>query len=96
MPIGVVHAFINPTDTIVEVYNTHEPALRMENYFEDACKAIDKVTDYRKKDFKMNLKGMIYFSTLMSRYRNEIIAKDPPDVAVKVLGFIGRFIGIKI
>ena len=96
VPARVVHAFRNPTDKIVEVYNTHQPALRMENYFEDACKAIDKVTDNRKKDFKMNLKGMIYFSTLMSKYRNEIIAKNPPDDAVRLLGFIGRLIGIKI
>lgn len=96
VPAGVVHAFRNPTDKVVKVYNTHQPAFRMEDYFEDASKAIYKLTDNKRKPFKMDLKGMIYFSTLMSKYRNEIIAKNPPDIAVRFLGFIGRLAGIKI
>jgi mannose-6-phosphate isomerase-like protein (cupin superfamily) len=96
VPIGVVHAFRNPTDKVVKVFNTHQPALGMENYFEDACRTIDKITGNRKKPFTMGIKGMIYFSVLMSKYRSEIIAKDPPDIAVRLLGFIGRLAGIKI
>ena len=94
VPKGMTHAFRNPTEKIVTVYNTHQPALRMENYFEDVCKVLDKLTDNRAKDFKMNLKGMLYMSVLMNNYRNEIIAKDPPDVAIKFLGFISKLIGI--
>ena len=94
VPKGMTHAFRNPTEKIVTVYNTHQPALRMENYFEDVCKVLDKLTDNRTKDFKMNLKGMLYMSVLMNNYRNEIIAKDPPDVAIKFLGFISKLIGI--
>lgn len=96
VPIGVVHAFRNPSDKVVKVFNTHQPALRMENYFEDVCKTIDKITVNRKKPFKMDLKGMLYFSILMSKYRNEIIAKDPPDLAVRFLGFMGKLTGFKI
>jgi len=66
----------------------------MENYFEDVCKVLDKLTDSRTKDFRMNLKAMLYMSVLMNNYRNEIIAKDPPDVAIKFLGFISKLIGI--
>jgi mannose-6-phosphate isomerase-like protein (cupin superfamily) len=94
VPKGVTHAFRNPTDKIVEVYNTHQPALKMENYFEDVCKVLDKLTDNRKKGFKMNFKSMLYFSTLMSAYRGDIIAKSPPDLLVKLLGFIGKVKGI--
>ncbi len=94
VPKGVTHAFRNPTEKIVTVYNTHQPALRMENYFEDVCKVLDKLTDSRTKDFKMNLKARLYMSVLMNNYRNEIIAKDPPDAAIKLLGFISKFIGI--
>ena len=94
VPKGMTHAFRNPTEKIVTVYNTHQPALRMENYFEDVCKVLDKLTDNRIKDFKMNLKAMLYMSVLMNNYRNEIIAKDPPDVAIKFLGFISKLIGI--
>jgi len=94
VPKGMTHAFRNPTEKIVTVYNTHQPALRMENYFEDVCKVLDKLTDNRTKDFRMNLKAMLYMSVLMNNYRNEIIAKDPPDVAIKFLGFISKLIGI--
>jgi mannose-6-phosphate isomerase-like protein (cupin superfamily) len=94
VPKGVTHAFRNPTEKIVTVYNTHQPALRMENYFEDVCKVLDKLTDSKTKDFKMNLKTMLYMSVLMNNYRNEIIARNPPDTAIKLLGFISRLIGI--
>lgn len=94
VPKGVAHAFRNPTEKIVTVYNTHQPALKMENYFEDVCKVLNKVTDNRTKDFKMNLKTMVYMSVLMNNYRNEIIAKNPPDVAIKVLGLVGKLAGI--
>jgi mannose-6-phosphate isomerase-like protein (cupin superfamily) len=94
VPKRVTHAFRNPSEKIVTVYNTHQPALRMENYFEDVCKVLDNVTDNRTKNFKMNLKAMLYMSVLMNNYRNEIIAKNPPDVAIKLLGFISKLIGI--
>jgi mannose-6-phosphate isomerase-like protein (cupin superfamily) len=95
VPIGVTHSFRNPTEKTVTVYNTHQPALKMENYFEDVCKVLDKVTVNRTKDFNMNLKSMLYMSVLMSNYRDEIIAKKPPDGAIRFLSFIGKFIGIK-
>jgi mannose-6-phosphate isomerase-like protein (cupin superfamily) len=91
---GVTHAFRNPTDKNVTVFNTHQPALRMENYFEDVCKVLDKLTDNRTKAFKMNLNTMLYMSVLMNNYRNEIIAKSPPDAAIKVLGLVGKMTGI--
>jgi mannose-6-phosphate isomerase-like protein (cupin superfamily) len=90
VPIGVTHCFRNPGDRIVTVYNTHQPAFRMENYFEDVCKVLDVVTDNRKEKFKMNLQTMIYMSLLMNNYRHEIIAKSPPDFAIKALGAIGK------
>lgn len=93
---GVAHTFRNPTDKTVKVYNTHEPALKMENYFEDVCKTVDKVTDNGKKAFKPNLNAMIYFSMLMKRYKNEIIAKGTPPIAINLLGFIGKLQGRKL
>lgn len=95
VPIGVTHAFRNPTDELVRVYNTHQPAFRMENYFEDVCKVLDKITDNRTKNFRMNLKTMLYMSVLMNNYRNEIIAKDPPDAAIRVLGVVSKLLGLR-
>ncbi len=95
VPIGVTHAFRNPTNKIVTVFNTHQPSLRMEEYFEDVCKVLDKVTNNRTKDFKMNLKAKLYLGVLMNNYRNDIIAINPPDFAVKILGHIGKLFDIK-
>jgi mannose-6-phosphate isomerase-like protein (cupin superfamily) len=95
VPTGVTHAFRNPTNNIVTVFNTHQPALNMEAYFEDVCRVLDKVTNNRTKDFKMNLKAKLYLGVLMNNYRNDIIAINPPDFAVKILGKIGKLLGIK-
>lgn len=94
VPAKVTHAFRNPGDKIVFVYNTHQPAFRMENYFEDVCKVLDIVTDNRQKGFKMNMKTMLYMSVLMNKYRSEIIAKSPPDFAIKSLGVIAGLLKI--
>lgn len=77
------------------VYNTHQPALRMEHYFEDVCKVLDRVTENRQSAFRMNLKTMLYMGVLMNNYRNEIIAKRPPDFAIKLLGGVARRAGIR-
>jgi hypothetical protein len=76
------------------VFNTHSPALRMENYFEDVCIVLDKLTENRTKTFTMNLRTKLYMSVLMNNYREEIIARSPPDAAIKILGFISKLMGI--
>lgn len=92
---GITHCFRNPTDKIVTVFNTHQPAFRMENYFEDVCKVLDKLTQNRTREFKMNLSTKLYMSVLMNNYRHEIIAKSPPDAAIRILGQVSRLLGIK-
>jgi mannose-6-phosphate isomerase-like protein (cupin superfamily) len=95
VPVGVAHTFRNPTDRVVTVYNTHEPALRMKEYFEEVSQVLDKVTDRKQKPFRMNPKTMLYMGVLMNRFRPEIIAVSPPDPAVRVLGWVGRMFGLK-
>ncbi len=92
---GVLHSFRNATDKVAKVFNTHQPALKMENYFEGVCKAINELTNNGKKELKMNLRGKIYFCSLMDQYRNEIIAKSPPSFIIKIFGFIGRLKGLR-
>lgn len=95
VPKWVKHAFRNPTERIVTVYNTHQPALRMENYFEDVCKVLDKITNNRTSPFRMNARTMMYMSVLMNNYRDEIIARNPPDSAIKLLGFVSKLLGLR-
>ena len=92
---GVTHTFRNPTSSIVEVYNTHEPAFDMESYFEDVCKVVHLASNNRTKPVNMkNLKTLFLLGVLMNNYRKEIIAVNPPDFLVRNIGMIGKFIGI--
>lgn len=95
VPIGVKHAFRNPSQQVVTVFNTHQPALKMESYFEDVCKILDKLTSNKEKNFKMNAKAMLYMGVLMKNYRTEIIATNPPDIAIKLLGSIGNLLRLR-
>lgn len=93
---GVKHTFRNPTSEVVQVYNTHEPAFAMEDYFEDICRLLDEVTANRQKPFKMDFNAKLYMGVLMNKYRREIVATNPPDFAVRLLGWMGKMKGIKL
>lgn len=95
VPAGITHSFRNPGNNIVNVFNTHQPAFRMEQYFEDVVKVVDKITRNRTVHLRMNLRAKLYLGVLMNRYRQEIIAKSPPDLAVRILGGIGKVMGMK-
>ncbi len=95
VPKGVTHMFRNPTDKIVKVYNTHQPALKMEEFFRDGEKFINRITNNRTKDFKFNFKAKLHMSVVASKYRNEIVGVKPPDFALRLLGVIGKLMGIK-
>ncbi len=93
--IGVKHAFRNHTDKIVKVYNTHEPAFDMEDYFEDVCKVVELAKNRKTNKVSMkNIKTLLLFGTLMRNYRKEIVAVDPPDFLVRILGNISKILGI--
>lgn len=94
VPKGVAHTFRNPSSQTVTVYNTHQPALQMENYFEDVCIVLIKLTSDGAEEMKMNFKAKLYMSVLMNNYRQEILARRPPDFAIKCLGLIAKLAGI--
>lgn len=92
---GVTHTFRNPTNSLVKVYNTHESALNMEDYFEDVSKVLDRATQNRTKALSMkSIKTMLLLGRLMSNYRREIIAVKPPDFLIRTMGKVARIIGI--
>lgn len=93
--IGVKHAFRNPTNKIVKVYNTHEPALDMEGYFEDVEQVAKQTKNKETGQVNMkNFKTLLLFGKLMQNYRKEIIAVNPPDFLVRTLGTIANIMGI--
>lgn len=95
VPKGVTHMFRNPSDQVVKLYNTHQPALRMQEFFEDGEKFLIRMTNNRTKEFKLDFKAKLNMSVVASKYRNEIIGVKPPDFALRILGIIGKLMGIK-
>ncbi len=92
---GVYHSFRNPGGQIVKVFNTHQPALQMESYFEGICKAVELATNKGEKELKMDFKSKMYMSVLVDQYSNEIRMKNPPAIIIKIMAFIGRMKGIR-
>ncbi len=92
---GVYHSFRNPTNEIAKVFNTHHPALKMENYFEGICKAVSEITNNGEKELKMDFKSKMYMSVLANQYRNEIVMKTPPAFVIKAMAFIGKLYGVR-
>jgi mannose-6-phosphate isomerase-like protein (cupin superfamily) len=92
---GVTHTFRNPGTEIVKVYNTHEPAFNMEHYFEDICKVLDRATENRTREIHMKSpKTMLLMGVLMNKYRQEIIAVNPPDFLIRLMAKIGKVLKV--
>jgi mannose-6-phosphate isomerase-like protein (cupin superfamily) len=93
---GEFHSFRNPTAQVAKVFNTHQPALRMENYFEGICKAVSEITNNGEKELKWDLKSKMYMCVVLNEFPKEIVMKTPPAFIVKTMAFIGRLRGIKL
>jgi len=89
--IGQPHTFRNKSDAIARVYNTHQPAMDFKGFFTGLH---DFSQSGLVKEGKMTFKGMLGISTLFTNYPKEIVSVNPPAFIMKVLGTLGRAIGI--
>ena len=78
---------------IARVYNTHEPALRFDEYFEGLHQLVARGIVSQRG---MTPKALLHLALLMSSYPNEIISVKPPDLLMRLLGRLGRFLGYHI
>ena len=74
---------------ITRVYETHQPAMRYGEFFEDLSKVINSGV---VEEGKMTLKALIYVSVLWTKYKDEIRSVNPPYPVMVLLGFIGRLL----
>jgi mannose-6-phosphate isomerase-like protein (cupin superfamily) len=89
---GVPHTYKNSTDKIITVYNTHEPAMQFENFFEGLGKVCNSGVIKNKK---MNINAIQSMSILWTKYPNEIKSVKPPSFIMKIMSWIGKLRGIK-
>lgn len=87
------HTFRNRSDAVTRVYQTHQPALKMAQYFEGLHKiAHSGVT----RNGEITFKAMLYLSLLMVSFKEEMIPINPPAPVANVLGFLGKLAGYRI
>jgi quercetin dioxygenase-like cupin family protein len=93
VPKGVPHTFRNSSDAQARVYQTHQPALKMAQYFEGLHKiAHSGVT----KNGAMTFKALLYLSLLMASFKDELIPVNPPAPVANALGLLGKLAGYRI
>ena len=90
VPPGVRHTFRNPTDRVTRVYNGHSPALNIGEYFETIHRIVE--SGAVRKDH-MTLKAMLYLSTVMVRFTNEIVSTKPPHAVVMASAKLANLLG---
>ena len=87
---GEPHTFKNITNKYVRVYNTHQPAMRFEDFFKGLHKFAKSGL---VKNGKMSFRSVVGISTLWTNYPDEIISVQPPSFVMKALGALGRMTG---
>ena len=90
---GMPHSFRNISNETTRVYNTHQPAMRFDQYFETVYKLTNSMVI---RPDQLTLKALLYLSILHTKYKDEIQFVSPPYVVFQIFGFIGRLLGYKL
>jgi len=89
---ATVHGFRNSTDTVARAINTHDPGLRILEYW----KEIERLVRQGKVTGMSGLRNGIYLSLLVMEFRREIVVVRPPDWFLRILAKLGRAFGFKL
>jgi mannose-6-phosphate isomerase-like protein (cupin superfamily) len=89
----VPHTFRNDSAETTRVYNTHQPAMEFDQYFEGLHKLANSGII---KSSQMTFKAILYLAVLMTSHPDEIRSVNPPALVIQVFGFIGRLLGYKV
>jgi mannose-6-phosphate isomerase-like protein (cupin superfamily) len=90
---GVPHTFRKTGSETTRVYNTHQPAMKFDQFFEGMYKLTN--SDGGKSN-KMTLRAILYLSILYTSYPDEIQSVRPPNAIMQVFGFIGRLLAYEV
>jgi len=93
---GVAHTFRNASNEATRVYNTHQPAMRFDQFFEALYKLANSGVSKSTQRRPLTFKDILYVSVVYTSYKDEIQSVRPPYALLQVLGFIGRLLGYKM
>ena len=89
---ATVHGFRNSTDTVARAINTHDPGLRILEYW----KGIERLIRQGKVTAVSGLRSGIYLSLLAMEFRREVVVVRPPDWFLRMLAKLGRMFDFKL
>lgn len=90
---GVPHTFRNSSAKVARVFNSHQPAMRYDEYFEGLGRITSRgILSAQRVTFK----AILHLAVLMTSYREEIISVRPPDAVMRLLGRGGRLLGYEV
>ena len=87
---GVPHTFRNASQVAARVYNTHEPAMRFDEYFEGLERIVNSAVP---PDGKVTPKAILYLSVLMNSFKDEIRSVQPPYIVTRIFAALGKLLG---
>ena len=90
---GVPHTFRNSSADVVRIYNTHEPAMRFDQYFEGLGRLTSRGIISGQR---ITPKAILHLAMLMTSHEKEIISVRPPHLLMRMFGRIGRWLGYRI
>jgi mannose-6-phosphate isomerase-like protein (cupin superfamily) len=92
IPKGTVHGFRNSTETAARALNTHDPGLRIQEYWE----RMEQLIQQRKVTGMSGLKNGIYLSLHLMQFRREVVLVRPPDWFLRALAKLGAAFGFRL
>jgi mannose-6-phosphate isomerase-like protein (cupin superfamily) len=90
---AIPHTYRNASLGTTRVYNTHQPALKFDEYFE-GLHTLAKRGVFNSN--QLTFQTILYLSVLMTKHKDETRLVSPPYVIMQVFGFIGRLLGYKV
>lgn len=93
MEPGVPHTFRNASGSATRVRNVHAPAMEFEGYFEGLSALATKGV---LPPSGVTPKAALYFSTLLTRYPEEVRLVQPPYPVVWVMSLVARLLGYRV
>ena len=92
VPKATVHGFRNSTDTVARAINTHDPGLRILEYWEQ----IERLIRQGKLTGMSGLRNGVYLGLLATEFRREIVVVRPPDWFIRTLAQFGKTFGFTL
>ena len=90
---GAPHTFRSSSADVVRVYNTHEPAMRFDQYFE-GLGSLRIAASFPCGGSRP--KAIVHLAMLMTSHDEEIMSARPPHLPMRIFARVGRSLRYRI